>query len=320
MTLLGTGDRRQIQHLRKIILDPEISQELLIRLLNQIWQEKITDALDVAKFLTRSSNPMAVRIRAYLVLANLMPSASLVLSDGIRKSDNIMLRINLLRILSERDDAGKPLRQFAKGDDILSAVARFELARSKGGSSAAKSTTELIDMGHPIVIEYVLNRMRKDIEAKKTGADFYTAPILKYLSSGEPDPQRMTPEHDRLAAAAELLGNLGTPDAMKGLWDILSGPETTIKKLIAGALYRSNNKAVCDLVRPLLKSAFPKLKTYAALLLAKNGDRDAIGVLLDIQKNSSTHQTDVLTLTNWYLLKLAGKTRPAVKELAKSIK
>ncbi|HDY65383.1 MAG TPA: hypothetical protein ENH84_04015 [Phycisphaerae bacterium] len=62
------------------------------------------------------------------------------------------------------------------------------------------------------------------------------------------------------------------------------------------------------------------MKTYAALLLARNGDRDAIGALLDIQKNSPTHQTDVLTLVNWYLLKLAGKTGPAVRELAKGIK
>lgn len=320
MTLLGTGDRKQIQHLRKIILDPEIPQELLIRILNQVWQEKITDALDVAKFLTKKPNPMAVRIRAYMVLANLMPSASLVLSDGIRTSDNTMLRINLMRILSERDDARYLLRQFAEGKDILSAVARFELARSKGGNSAAKATTELIALGHPIVIEYVLNRMRKDVEAKNSGADFYAAPILKYLRSTEPNPRRMTSEHDRLAVAAELLGNLGTPDAMKGLWDILSAPDSTIKKLTAGALYRSNNKAVCDLVRPLLKSAFPELKTYAALLLARNGDRDAIGALLDIQKNSPTHQTDVLTLVNWYLLKLAGKTGPAVRELAKGIK
>ena len=319
MTLLGTGDRSQIQHLRKIVLDPEISQELLIRILNQIRQEKIIDALDVAKFLTKPTHSMAVRIRAYMVLADLMPSPSPVLADGIRTSDNTMLQVNLLRRLSERDDAKHLVRQFAKGEGILPAVARFELAREKGGKPAVNATTELIAMGHPIVIEYVLNRMRKDVEAKKT-ADFYTLPILKYLNSAEPNPRRMTGENDRLAAAAELLGNLGTPNAMKGLWDILSGADTTIKKLTTGALYRSNNTAVCDLVRPLLKSAFSDLKTYAALLLAKNGDRDAIGALLDIQKNSSTHQADVLILANWYLLKLAGKTAPAVKKMAKSIK
>ena len=124
----------------------------------------------------------------------------------------------------------------------------------------------------------------------------------------------------QFAIAAELLGNLGTPDAMKGLWDIISGSDATIKKLTVGALYRSNNKAVCDLVRPLLTSAFRELRTYAALLLARNGDRDAIGVLLDIQKNSSTHKTDMLTLANWYLLKFAGETERAVRELAKSVK
>ncbi len=320
MTLLGSGDRRQIQHLRKIILDPETSRELLIRILNQIRQEKITDALDVAKFLAKPLNPNPVRIRAYMVLADIMPAASLALSDGIRQSDNTMLRINLMRILSERDDAGYLLRQFAAGSDPLAAVARFELGRKKGGKPAAKATDELISLGHPIVIEYVLNRMRKDVEAKNARADFYVAPILKYLHSKELNSQRMTSEHDRFAIAAELLGNLGTPDAMKGLWDILSGSDATIKKLTVGALYRSNNKAVCDLVRPLLSSAFPELRTYAALLLARNDDRDAIGVLLDIQKNSSTHKTDMLTLTNWYLLKFAGETERAVRELAKSVK
>jgi len=274
----------------------------------------------VADFLTWPDKSTSVRIRAYLAVADLSPKATLQIAKAIRASDNPFFRINLLRILAERNDAQDILPQFAVGDSILAAVARFELARAKGGPAAAKAVAELFEMGHPIVVEYVLNRMRKDVEEKKAAADFYTKPVLKYIRSAELDSRRMTPLHDRVAMAVELLGNLGTPDAIKGIWEILDQADNdTIRRLTAGALYRCDNKAVCDLVRPLLKSPFSDLKTYAALLLARNGDPQAIPALLEIQQAAKTHKADVLTLTNWHLLKLAGQAKPAAAELGKSV-
>ncbi|MCD4825278.1 MAG: HEAT repeat domain-containing protein, partial [Phycisphaerae bacterium] len=321
MTLLGIGDRPQIGHLRKVLLDPKTTQQLLVFMLNQIREEKILAALPVAEFLAKPDQLMPVRIRAYMTINELSPKAAFVLAQAIRLSKNTMFRINLMRLLSERKDAHATLETFAKGDDILAAVARFELARPAGGKAATQTVSKLLDMGHPILIEYVLNRMRKDIAADKTKADFYTAPVLKLIRSTKLDPQRMTATHDKIALAVELLSNLGSSEAIKGIWDILSNAKSlATRSLTAGALYRSTNKAVGDLVRPLLKSGYPELKTYAALLLARQGDQAAVPVLLEIQETAKTQKDDVLTLANWYLLKLSGQSEKTLKAMAKTLR
>ena len=59
MTLLGSGDRRQISYLRKVILDPKTTQQLLVFMLNQIREEKILAALPVAEFLAKPNDPVS---------------------------------------------------------------------------------------------------------------------------------------------------------------------------------------------------------------------------------------------------------------------
>jgi len=315
MSLFGLGDTPQIRknQLRTILLDPKTSNRLLMGLLNQIRDENIKDAREVAQYLTDPKYPRIVRVQAYMTLADLLPSASKTLTGAILAKNSDLFRVNLLRILAEQSDAKYWLDDLARRGDLLGAVARFELARPHGGPAAERALRELvIDLGHPILIEYALKRPDR--------AAFYVEPMLQVLRSADLPAAGMTPQHDRLALLVELLANVGTPPAMAGLREILTGPDSPTKTLTAGALYRSTNPAVCDLARPLLSSALTEHRLYAALTLARHGDRDAVAALLDIQAHADTHRPDVLTLTNWYLLKLSGDAQSAVQVLAEKVK
>ncbi len=323
MSLFGLGDTPQIRknQLRTILLDPKTSNRLLMGLLNQIRDENIKDAREVAQYLTDPKYPRIVRVQAYMTLADLLPSASKTLTGAILAKNSDLFRVNLLRILAEQSDAKYWLDDLARRGDLLGAVARFELARPGGGPAAERALRELvIDLGHPILIEYALNRMRSDVEKRPDRAAFYVEPMLQVLRSADLPAAGMTPQHDRLALLVELLANVGTPPAMAGLREILAGPSSPTKMLTAGALYRSTNPAVCDLARPLLSSALTEHRLYAALTLARHGDRDAVAALLDVQAHADTHRPDVLTLTNWYLLKLSGDAQSAVQVLAEKVK
>ncbi len=322
MSLLATGDQTQIGYLRRIILDPKTTPEQLIRMLDQIRLENIASALPVADFLSQPDQMQAVRVRAYMTVNELSPRAAQTLAGAIRASDSLAFKLNLLRMLADRDDGRHIIAEFAAGpkDDSFAVVARFELARKIGGEQGSQAVTAVIDQAHPIVIEYVLTRMQDDIEKNREKADYYTLPVLKYVRSADLDSRRFTTAHERAALAVQLLGELGSENARKGLWDILSQPDTsTIKQLTAGALYRCKNFQQASLVYPLLKSPFPSLKTYSALLLAKNGNTAAIPTLISLQQQTSPSQPDVLTLTNWYLLKLSGQSKKTVEKLVKSI-
>jgi HEAT repeat protein len=323
MSLLGLGDKDQIEPLRQIILDPTTDPDLLILLLNQIRQEKITAAMPVAEYLAGTDQPRAVRIRAYMVIDELGTplEATTVLTEAIEKSDNTMLRLNLLRLLTAQSASKVSVKRIAQEDSITGAVARFEMARSIGGSVATTETRTCLDLGHPVIVEYVLGRFAENLQADKHHAAFYVQPLLDYLGREELESPTLTRRHERAAMAVELLANLGTKPAMDGLTRLLNDSASQARqKLIAGALYRSTNATTAELVRPMLKSGYPELRTLAALLLAKHNQPDAIPVLLDIQNTSRTHKADVLTLTNWYLLKLAGQAGPATIEIARQVK
>lgn len=320
MTLLDLGDDSQIPHLRKIIVDPDTPSDLLVRMLNQIRDEKIEKALPVARYLAKPEQLMLVRIRAYNAIAELTGNPAAELAEALTAADNLLLQLNLLRMLGEADNAQPHLTTFAKGDTSLATVARFELARQAQDAALAQRIQAAIDTGHPIVIEYVLNRFRQDIEAKTPAAQAYAKPLLTWLGDQELPANRLTTAHDRAAAAVELLANLGSQESVAGLAELLKGSSNSPRQqLIAGALYRSSNPIAVDLVRPLLDSAYSELYTYAALVAAKHKVDAAIPVLLKIQEQEDITRPDVLVLTNWYLIKLSKLPGPSVKALVESI-
>lgn len=324
MSLFGLGIDTQTnkEELRKVLIDPKTSDELFLLLLGQIRREKIKTAAEVARYLARPDQSREIRVQAYMALADVLPDASKVLAEAIvAPNESDLFRINLIRILAEQPDVKYWLEDLAKRDDLAGAVARFEQARVQGGQNASKALAVLVvDLGHPVLLEYALNRMRGDVEKDKQHAEFYVAPMLDALRRVDLSEDYMTAQHDRMAMIVEWLANLGSPKAMEGLQEILAGPDGAVRKLTAGALYRSTNPAVCGLVLPLLTSPYTDNRIYAALTLARHGRSEAVPVLLDIQTHAETHRPDVLTLANWYLLKLAGQSKPAVDDLAKTVR
>ena len=53
------------------------------------------------------------------------------------------------------------------------ALARFELARGSGGPAAADAAGRLVDLGHPIVVDYLIDRARQDVESSPERAWYY---------------------------------------------------------------------------------------------------------------------------------------------------
>lgn len=319
---LGVDTKTNKTELRKLLLDPDTPDETLLLLLGQIRRENIKSAAEVARFLTHPKRSHPVRVQAYMALADVAPEAPKILAEAIAAPDETdLFRINLIRILSEHPEGQRRLGELAKRSDLAGAVARFEQARGKGGRDAAGALrTLVIDLGHPLLVEYAVHRMREDVKHDREKATFYVEPMLAVLRETKLRSDVMSARHDRMAAIVELLANLGSPAARKGLRDILNGPDRARRKLTAGALYRSTNPDVCELVRPRLTSPYSDDRVYAALTFARHGRTEAIPVLLDVQVHAETHRHDVLTLANWYLLKFAGPSRSAVESLAKSVR
>ncbi len=320
MTLLDLGETDQIPRLRDIVIDPDTSTDLLMRMLNQIRDEKITKALPVARYLAKPAHLLPVRISAYWAIAELDENPTDELAAAIGREDNLLLQLNLLRMLAEQDNAQPHLDGLSMAEDTIGVVAAFEVARRSSKDKLPAAIQAVVAEGHPVVIDYVLNRFRQDSQAEEPAAEAYVQPLLAYLADLKLSRNRMTPNHDRGAAAVELLANHGSHAALAGLDKLLDGTGNTPRRqLVAGALYRSTNAGAVDLVRPLLDSAYSELYTYAALVVARHGVDAAIPVLLKIQDHKDITRPDVLVLANWYLIKLSGMTAPSVNSLVESI-
>lgn len=320
MTLLAAGDRKQIAHLRKAVLDEDTSDRLLIRMLNQIREEKITAATPVADYLAKPDQSLSVQVRAYMAKAALSPGAGREIVSAIQTSDNVLLKCNLLRILSELKGAEEYFAILSKQQDVTGSIARFEIASRSGGKKAAKALAEMLKPGHPIVIDYAIFKMQKDIATGDREMDFYVGPMMQYVRSADIDSRRMTPTNGRVAKVIRLLGRTGGTTSTWALRELLrKKSNTTLRELAVGALFRCDTPNVCPLVKPLTRSPFPKIMQYATLILARHGDRDAVEPLMKLQADSYEDDVELLTLVNWYLLSFAGRAEGVMKAVAENI-
>ena len=320
ITLVNLGDRPQIAPLKRIALSNDTSAELKLFMLTHIIEEKIEALLPLVEELTEDSVSNKIRIRAFQALSVLSPQSLQKIARKITDSDSVYLQINLLRIVANSDNPDQILRGLSKIKGIVGKVARFEYLRSLADQTTSVAVAELLESKHPIVIEYLMNRMKEDIKKLGKKANFYTKPILKYINSTKLSEKGMTRVHDRVAQAISLLGDLGTKDVKAGLKKILAREDKdTLVTLAVGALYRSTNKDVAPLVKPLLKNPLWNIKYYAALTLAKFGDKSSIPVLIEIQNSKNTETVDLMTLANWYILELTGNAKNAFLKIAKDL-
>jgi hypothetical protein len=328
VTLLGKGDASQLAPLSAVMTDPATPEQLRILLLQQIIEEKVAPAGPVAAKIAASAESVPLKVRAYHAAAVVSAKGPALLAEAIAKNNHTLVRAQLLQILADLPDAQPALEKTSRGDDAIAKLAKLEMFRlaaiAAGGSfdsdAAAKAACDAVASGHAIVIDYVMGRARQDIAAKPASAAFYTPALIAVLNSVQADSPIMLPEHTQAAQAAELLGELATPQAAQTVTAILNGNYNALTRAVAAGLLRCKNKAVCEWMAPLLTSPYEELATDAALTLGQHGDTRATAVLQDILAHSRRHPPEMTALAAWYLVKLAGQTKPTVAALSETIK
>ena len=321
MCLLGLGQRQHEPNLRKVMRDDETPPLLLSAMLRQVERQKTASALPLVLHVAGSEHrPIPLRVQAYKVAAEISSLGAVTLREAIANSQRDAIRVRLLKVLAGRDDAGPHLRKLAAETGAVGALTRFELARKTGGPTAAQAVTAALALEHPVVVAYVLDRAGEDIPLHGKACDYYAPGLLKLIGGVNPRPRRMGKEHFLAAGAAARLIELGTPAALAGLKELLSGKVTAITRTTAAGLLRSKNRAACALVRPLLASPYDELSADAALALGHFSDAAAKPRLSEILANRRRHAPALVVLASWYLIKIDGRAKAAVSHLAALIK
>lgn len=321
VSLLGLNDQTQLASLRKIVGAGETPDAVVGLVMELVAEGEVVAALPVAEDVINSTRSVRVRMLAHKARAAITRNGADLLAHVIGESNSSVFAVRLLRVLADRRD-GKPHLTALKGspDASVAALSAFELARPAGGPAAAAATAAAMRLRHPIVVFYVLTRAKEDIDARGAGASFYTEALLAFARSVPASTARMGPDHIRAAQAVTLLAEMSTPEALAGIRKILEGPHSAVKRAAAAGLLRSNNKAVCDLARPLLNSPFPELSADAMLTLGRHGDPGARAPLQRVVAEAERHSDPMVALACWYLLGLDGQTRSVAGALAAAIK
>jgi hypothetical protein len=354
LSLLAHDDESQRKPLMEIARDRKTSEDVLDLMLQQIAEEKVSSARDLVKAILGTEASGALTLQAYRTLAAVSPDSTGELVAAIKTTDDLVVRVRLMRSLAGRKQCAPALEKLAKADekDIACVLARLELARAnQDADKMGQALRQAIAMGHPVVVDYILWDASEDLDgrpeptastepasrsqpatdasvkearplrrapAKMLGA--YVAPLLEFIDSVPTDPERMRPVHQLAAVAVTWLADCELKEAAAGLERIMSGKHSAILRAAAAGLGKSRNKElVCRLSRPLLQSAYRDLKEDAALNLGRWGDKDAMEFLDKIVADPS--ELPVLkALACWYSLKAQGRTMEAAKELAKDVK
>jgi hypothetical protein len=247
----------------------------------------------------------------------------------IKKSDQTVMRVALLRTLMLSREGARLATELTKGDDALAALARLEVARmaitdagfsAELGERAAIAAGEALATGHPIVIEYVLSRVKMDVQKLKANADFYVPALTELTKSVAPNPPKPMDEHRRAAEACTVLADIGTPAAMEALKDLMGGKYNAIARCAASGMLASTNPKVCDLVRPLIESPHQELCDVAMLVLGRFGDAAAAKNLQKVLDDYDRHTPIMLALCSWYLAKINNSSAQLAKALAEQVK
>lgn len=321
VTLWGLGQKQYEPTVQKVMRDPSAEPRLQAAMLKQIEVEKVAAGVPLAlEVAANEQAPLDLRALAYKTVANVSPTGGAALADPIAKSDNLALRVRLLKTLASRPDGGPFLQKFAKGTDAVAALSRYELARHTGGPSAGASVADALAQEHPVVLAYVLDRAREDIEAQGAKCDYYTAPLAKLIGGIDPRPKQMGREHFYAAGAASRLLELGTPAALAALKGLLTGKANAITRATAAGLLRAKNPVAVELLRPLLASPYSELALDAALGVGHFGDPAARPLLNDVLAHAKDHPPALVVLSAWYIIKIDKQTVPAVAALAKAVK
>jgi len=323
LILLASGDSRQLPHLREFVagLDTNnTSPEVVGLLLGQIEEFHIAPAADVARDVLAMNISSAMKIQAWRALSATSDEVTDQLADAIRNTQQMPVKVQLLKILASRSDAPRQLARFVDSDDeAIAALSQFELSRLGGASDAADVTRAAMDLRHPVIVAYVLDQAARDIAAGSANAGLYVPALISYLRSVRAEANLMELGHFQAARAATLLANHGSDEALAALKEILSQRYNALVRATAAGVLKSVNPAVCDLMRPLLTSPYPELSGDAALTLGKFGDRDAVTRLNEIVARPERYEPALVVLASWYLLKADQQGLATIESLAQTV-
>jgi len=322
MSLLAIGNTAMLAPLRAIVRDVETEPALVALLIEQAMEQKIKAAVPLLEdALTATHLDDLMRVRAYRTLSALDESAGARLGKAIADSDNRTFQCLMTRVLSDRTDAPVVLKRLAKEKGLPGILARLELARREEGfKGLAEPLAEAMELGHPIVVEYVMDCAKADVKKDARAADTYTPAFLTFIASVSRDESFMKREHISAALMVKWLAELGSPKAVEGLKKLVTGRYDAVLRVTSTGLYKAEPSAlVCDLAGPLLKSAYPDIQQDAALTLGRNGDKRATEFLTEIVTDKNKNPA-LQAAAAWYLLRVQGKTTQAVTELAKQVK
>ena len=322
MSLLAAGNAEMLEPLRKIFRDPKAEPALVVLLIEQAGEQKIKAAMPLLEdALAASHTDDLMRVRAFRAMSAMDDAIGPRLGKAISDSDNRTFQCLMMRVLAERADAEASLKRLAREKELPGVLARVELARrAEGFAGLADPLAEAMALGHPIVIEYVLDCAKNDVKKNPRASDAYTPALLAFVESVPRDEARMTREHIQAAMAVKWLAELASPRAVEGLKKLAAGRYDAVLRLTATGLYKSDNLALAsELAAPLLASAYPDIQQDAALTLGRNGDKRATAMLEAIVADSNSNPA-LQTSAAWYLLKIQGKTAQAVQELARQVK
>jgi len=322
MSLLAAGNADMLEPLRKLVRDPATEPALVALLIEQAMEQKIQAAMPLLEdALAARHLDDLMDARAYRAISALDATAGPRIGKAIADSDNRAFQCLMTRVLSERSDAPAVLARLAKEKGLPGVLARLELARrDEAFKGLAGPLDEAIKLGHPIVIEYVLDCATTDAKKNPRAADVYTPALLAFIESVSRNENRMSREHIAAALAVKWLAELGSPQAVEGVKTLVAGRYDAVLRLTATGLGKADPSArVCDLAAPLLKNAYPEIQQEAAMTLGRHGDKRAAAVLTDIVTDPNIDPRQQ-TRAAWYLLRVQDKTIPAVAELAKQVK
>ncbi len=319
--LLSMGDSAKLPGLKKLVSDPDTEVAVVRLIMLQIADEKVLAGEPLARIVVDSpKRPVQVRIMACRALAAASPKSAPVIFASMRKSKSTVYRVRTLGILAKLPDAQPYMTAIAKSSLSVGPLAGFELARAKPGPASSIAVDKALAVRHPIVVNYILQQAKKDVDKLGAKAGFYVAPLLKYIASVEPDTDTMAHEHLLAAQATTLLMDLGTPEAIGGIARILDGRYSAITRSVAAGLLLTTNKSVCPIARKLLKNQYPEIATYGALTLGHFADPAAAEHFNRIITRESGHSVAEITLASWYLLKIKKQSTAAARQLAKLVK
>jgi HEAT repeat protein len=321
LALFEAGDDTQLPPLQSYMTSADTSPLGIELLLSQIRNQDTERAAPLVEaVLAMEDISPTLAVQAYRAMVVTDHQATLKIARAISDTDNPNLKVMLFTILAEQPDAMRHLERFATDDNaLIRSLAEFELARLSNNESAPDIISTVFRKKTPLLTGYIFHRASEDVRNDDPNVGMYVPGLIAQMLAANPEADTMGLDHVKAAQAATMLSDIGTPDAMDALKDVLSESHNARVRAVAAGMLHSQNVEVCELMVPLLDSPYSELWTDAALVLGRFGDLRAEASLQRIIENSSRHGPLMSTQACWYLIKLDPDTKTLATGIAKRI-